>query len=105
MDLFIHFSFFLFIYNYNSGGGFLPIPFFGGGSYENEPKDSNENNGSQSSGGDGNINPSPYGQQPPSQPQTNEYGDEWMSDDEAGVSSPDDDNWMDTLSEFFKPPE
>ncbi|KAI9300981.1 Scramblase-domain-containing protein [Cunninghamella echinulata] len=90
----------------HGGGGFLPIPFFGGGSYENEPKDSNENNGSQSSGGDGNINPSPYGQQQPSQPQTNEYGDVWMNDEEAGVSSPDDDdNWMDTLSEFFKPPE
>lgn len=83
----------------------MPIPFFGGGAYENEPKDNNDNQSSGNEGGGSGGNT--HDQQPtqPSQPQTNEYGDVWMSDEEAGISSPGDESWVDTLSEFFRPPE
>ncbi|KAI8341849.1 Scramblase-domain-containing protein [Chlamydoabsidia padenii] len=85
----------------HGGGGFFPMPFFGGG-YDNGQTTNDDQ------GGDGGISnqedPSPFGQQQPPQ-QPNEYGDVWMDDEQAGVSSPDDDSWLDTLGEFFKPPE
>ncbi|CAO3617249.1 unnamed protein product [Cunninghamella blakesleeana] len=90
--------------SHSAGGGFMPIPFFGGGSYENEPKDNNDNQGSDNQGGSGGGEYT-NDQQQPTQPRVNEYGDTWMSDEEAGVSTPDDHDWVDTLSEFFRPPE
>lgn len=39
---------------------------------------------------------------PPSEPNTNEWGDPWLTDEQAGVSSPDDQgSFFDTLSDFF----
>jgi hypothetical protein len=40
---------------------------------------------------------------PPPQQDTNEYGDPWLTDEQAGVSSPDDNTsgFFDTLSDFF----
>ncbi len=44
--------------------------------------------------------------EPPSSPDipptTNEYGDPWLTDEQAGVGNPDDHSFMDTLSDFFK---
>ena len=71
-----------------SGGGFMPFPFFGfgGGSGEQQPSDQQ---------GDTHTPPPPSNdpsippqqQAPPSQ-----YGQEdgWLTDEEAGVSSPND---------------
>ncbi|SAL95431.1 hypothetical protein [Absidia glauca] len=92
----------------HGGGGFFPMPFFGGG-YDNGGSNDQGENGDQGTGGGGvggggvagQQDPSPFGQQQ----QPNEYGDVWMDDEQAGVSSPDDDSWLDTLGEFFKPPE
>ncbi|KAI8084487.1 Scramblase-domain-containing protein [Halteromyces radiatus] len=85
----------------HGSGGFFPMPFFGGGGYENEEK--NEPNNDNHSGGDtGGYPDIPQQQQQQQQQQPNEYGDVWMDDEQAGVSSPDDDSWLDTLGEFFK---
>ncbi|CAO3590866.1 unnamed protein product [Absidia cylindrospora] len=91
----------------HGAGGFFPMPFFGGG-YENGS--TNEQNGNDQ--GIENNGPSPevppFGQQQEQQQQQqqpNEYGDVWMDDEQAGVSSPNDDSWWDSLSDFLDPPE
>jgi hypothetical protein len=53
--------------------------------------------------GDGSVGPMPP-PPAPSESNTNEWGDPWLSDEQAGVSNPDDSNasgFFDTLSDFF----
>ncbi|KAG0948732.1 hypothetical protein G6F64_001867 [Rhizopus arrhizus] len=78
----------------HGGGGFMPFPMFGYGGGREEQE--------------GEINQDQHAgmAEPPSSPDipptTNEYGDPWLTDEQAGVGNPDDHSFMDTLSDFFK---
>ncbi|KAI9485527.1 MAG: Scramblase-domain-containing protein [Benjaminiella poitrasii] len=76
----------------HGGGGFLPFPMFGlgGGSEADTGHEQQPEIGTEAS-----VPPPP----PPSQ--QNEWGDPWLSDEQAGVSNPDDGGFFDTLKDFF----
>ncbi|CEG66761.1 hypothetical protein RMATCC62417_03284 [Rhizopus microsporus] len=76
----------------HGGGGFLPFPMFG---YGNETREDPVVQDDQIG-----MNEPPSVSSPP--PNTNEYGDPWLTDEQAGVSSPDDNSFMDVVSGFFK---
>ncbi|KAI8381257.1 Scramblase-domain-containing protein [Radiomyces spectabilis] len=92
----------------HGGGGFLPFPFFGFGGGEREgeagtPEDQGAPGASnEPSAGPSNVNippnesPSPF-----NEPPRDDYGDGWLSDEEAGVSSPSDSGFFDSLQDFF----
>ncbi|KAG1456042.1 hypothetical protein G6F56_006925 [Rhizopus delemar] len=86
----------------HGGGGFLPFPMFGlGGGERQEPVEGSAAEGSAAEGGPG-MGESPMSPPPPPPTSnTNEWGDPWMTDDQAGVSSPDDNSFFDSLSDFF----
>ncbi|KAI7902800.1 Scramblase-domain-containing protein [Cokeromyces recurvatus] len=77
----------------HGGGGFLPFPMFGMGG-GGEVDNSNEQQGIETEA-------PPPPPPPPQQQNTNEWGDPWLTDDEAGVSNPDDGGFMDVLKDFF----
>ncbi|KAI8372292.1 Scramblase-domain-containing protein [Choanephora cucurbitarum] len=90
----------------HGGGGFLPFPMFGyGGS--SEPSTNEEGSGGAAAGSVPTNEPSDTvypSQQPPASPQdsTTEWGDPWLSDEEAGVSNPDDGpGFFESLNDFF----
>lgn len=82
----------IFNFGHISGGGFLPFPMFG---YGNETREDPVVQDDQIG-----MNEPPSVSSPP--PNTNEYGDPWLTDEQAGVSSPDDNSFMDVVSGFFK---
>ncbi|CAO3689383.1 unnamed protein product [Rhizopus stolonifer] len=85
----------------HGGGGFLPFPMFGlGGGERQEPVEGGAAEGGIAEGGPG-MGESPMPPPPPPTSNTNEWGDPWMTDDQAGVSSPDDNSFFDSLSDFF----
>ncbi|KAI8992309.1 Scramblase-domain-containing protein [Pilobolus umbonatus] len=72
---------------------FMFFPAFGGGPrHEENPQPTNETSP---------IPPPTDTVPPPPSSTTNEYGDEWLSDDQAGVSSPSDTGFIDSLKDFF----
>ncbi|CEP07820.1 hypothetical protein [Parasitella parasitica] len=96
----------------HGGGGFMPFPMFGmGGNGADNKQDeqsttdaastgaaagAGENNGSFE---DNIMHPSSNAS---SEANTNEWGDPWLTDEQAGVSNPDDQgNLLDALSDFF----
>ncbi|RCI05288.1 hypothetical protein CU098_009912 [Rhizopus stolonifer] len=82
----------------HGGGGFMPFPMFGYGGGEREEQVNEEAPVMDDN------KPNPTASAPPSTPQdsTTEWGDPWLSDEEAGVSNPDDGpGFFDTLSDFL----
>jgi hypothetical protein len=77
----------------------LPFPIFGMGGPSGAESDQ-----STEAQGDGSMPPPPPPPSPtPTEPNTNEWGDPWLSDEQAGVSNPDDNSgFLDTLSDFFR---
>lgn len=102
----------------HGGGGFMPFPMFGmGGGHAANEDDPNGDSGpadgvaggvAGGAGGEvlgGGFGSGPSSTPPPPPPpaeNTNEWGDPWLSDEQAGVSSPDDGGFLDTLSDFFR---
>lgn len=101
----------------HSGGGFLPFPMMmgGGGHHENQGDNDDLTTGvsgaAGAAGGDfGGVGSYGSGSSPSSSPppppppaeNTNEWGDAWLSDEEAGVSNPDDEGgFFNSLGDFF----
>ena len=102
----------------HGGGGFMPFPMFGmgGGGHENneQENDTSEMGGGAAGGVAGGVAGSEMGgggfyggassppPPPPPAENTNEWGDPWLSDEQAGVSNPDDEGgFFDSLSDFF----
>lgn len=111
----------------HGGGGFMPFPMFGmggGGHADTEQDNSGVNEGAAGTAagtsagtaagtmGEGDFGGGSYGgggggaaappPPPPPAENTNEWGDPWLSDEQAGVSSPDDGgSFGDILGGFF----
>ncbi|KAK4516470.1 uncharacterized protein ATC70_011442 [Mucor velutinosus] len=98
----------------HGGGGFMPFPMFGmGEGGANQEEDAGAAAGGAAGvgtgaamgggvGGSGSAGGEPMPPPPLSEPNTNEWGDPWLTDEQAGVSNPDDQgSFFDTLSDFF----
>lgn len=109
----------------HGSGGFMPFPMFGMGGGAPATHDEDPNNAGMGGaygsaeagagaamgeaagrfGGTGGGSDIPNTPPTPNTPtdNTNEWGDPWLTDEQAGVSSPQDDRngWLDTLSDFF----
>ncbi|KAI8639275.1 Scramblase-domain-containing protein [Parasitella parasitica] len=96
----------------HGSGGFMPFPMFGmgGSGVDNKQDDQSTADAGTTAAGSavgensgsfgGNNMPPPSNA--PAESNTNEWGDPWLSDEQAGVSNPDDEgSFLDTLSDFF----